>query len=72
MDESKKINSKAILKNIKSSYIVDGVFSFFNEKQKLNMIIYNKELQKRILVNIELYKKESGKYKIGEKNGKGK
>ena len=36
------------------------------------MIMYNKELQKKLDVDIVEYKKLSGKYKIGEKNGKGK
>ena len=43
-----------------------------NEKQKLNMIIYNKQLQKILGVDIKVYKEISGKYKIGEKNGKGR
>ena len=36
------------------------------------MIIYNKQIQKNFGVDIEVYKKISVKYKIGEKNGKGK
>ena len=36
------------------------------------MIIYNKELQKNCLVDLEYYKKQCEKYKICEKNGKGK
>ena len=40
-------------------------------KQKLNVIIYNKHLQKEQGINIEDYKKISGKYKICE-NRKGK
>jgi len=36
------------------------------------MIIYNKELKKILLIGNEDYKKISGIYKIGEKNGKGK
>jgi len=35
------------------------------------MIIYSKELQKKCLIGIEDYKIISGKYKKGEKNGKG-
>ena len=58
--------------DIKSLYNRKGVFSFLDEKQKLNVAIYNKELQKMLSVNIEDYKELSGKYKIGEKNGKGK
>jgi len=36
------------------------------------MIIYNKELQKICLVNIEDNKNISLKYRMGERNGKGK
>jgi len=36
------------------------------------MIEYSKELQKGYLIGIEDYNKISGKYRIGEKNGKGK
>ena len=56
--------------NIKSSYIIRTIFSFLTEKQKLNMIIYNKELQKTFQVDIEDYKKISGKYRKDGKNGK--
>ena len=63
---------KSNINSIKSPYILKKVFSFIDEKRKLNMIIYNKELQKKLGIDIEEYKKKSGKYKIGEKNGKGK
>ena len=66
--EEKKSN----INLVKSQYILKIMFSFINEKRKLNMIIYNKELQKKLDVDIVEYKKLSGKYKIGEKNGKGK
>ena len=66
--EEKKSN----IRDIKSSYNIKEVFSFLDEKQILNMIIYNKELQKLLLVDLEDYKKISGKYKIGKKNGNGK
>ena len=70
MDKLEEIKYK--INSIKSQYILKLVYSFLNEKQKLNMIIYNKELQKKLDVDIEEYKKVSGKYKVGEKNGKGK
>ena len=54
------------------TYIIRDIFSLINKKEKLNLIKYNKQLQKIIGVDIEDYKKISGKYKIGEKNGKGK
>ena len=63
---------KEFLKNINSSYIRTEIFSFIDEKKKLSMIIYNKKLQEIYGVNLEYYKKISGKYKIIEKNGKGK
>ena len=51
------------LKSIKSSYIKKDIFSFLQEKQKLNMIMYNKELQKMLDIDIEIYKKISGNIK---------
>jgi len=59
------------LDSIKSTFILKELFSFLNEKIKLEMIIYNKDLQKKLEVDINNYKKISGKYKVGKKNGKG-
>ena len=42
-DNKYKIN----LRDIKSLYIIKRIFSFLNKKQKLKMIEYNKELQKK-------------------------
>ena len=61
MPELNKIKSKTNLKDIKSSYIINGVFSFLYEDQKLDLIIYNKELQKILLVDLEDYREISGK-----------
>ena len=36
------------------------------------MIIYNKEFQRILSVDIKDYERISGKYKVGEKNGKGR
>ena len=72
MNKFEKEKSIMHLRDIKSSYIIKKVFSFLDIKNKLNIIIYNKEFQKMILVDLKDYKKISGKYKIGEKNGKGK
>ena len=72
MDELKKKYPTKKLRDIKSSYIIRGIFSFLNKRQYLDMIIENKELQKKVLVDINDYKLMSGKYKIGEKNGKGR
>ena len=72
MAECENVKSKINRSQIKSSYIMKTVLSFLNEKQKLNLIIYNKELQKICLVDIKDYKNVSLKYRIGERNGKGK
>ena len=72
MDEFGNVKNKINIRDINSSSSIKNIFSFLSEKKILNMIIYNKALQNLILVNIEDYKKISGKYRIGEKNGKGK
>ena len=33
--------TKYVIGEIKSSYIIKGIFLFLNEKQKLNIIIYS-------------------------------
>ena len=57
---------------IKSPYVLKGVFSFLSQWQKMDIIKYNKQLQKLFDFNDITYKIISGKYKIAEKNGKGK
>ena len=69
-DEQTEVNK--IIYNIKSAYILKDIFSFINIKQKLSLIMYNKQLQKILGVDMEDYKKTSGKYTIPEKNGKSK
>ena len=59
-------------KSIKSVYIIKEIFSFFDKKTLFNIIIYNKQWQNVLKINIEDYKKLSGKYKIGKKDGRGK
>ena len=70
MDELKDIKHKINIKDIKSSFIIKDLFLFLSEKQRLNVIIYNKELKKLLSVDINDYKKLSSKYIIGDKNGK--
>ena len=60
------------MKNINSSYVVKSIFSFLNDKVQLKLILYNKQFQKNFDINITHYKIFSGKYKIIDKNGKGK
>ena len=68
----KQIKTVKMKKEIKSFYIIKEIFSNLKEKKKLDLIIYNKSIQKLMGYNIDYYKKISGKYKKAEKNGKGK
>ena len=72
MNVFKDIKYKTNIREIKSSFIIKIIFSFLSEKQKLNLIIYNKEFQRILSVDIKDYERISGKYKVGEKNGKGR
>ena len=72
MDEIGNIKNTINIRDINSSFIIKNIISFLSEKQILNMVMYNKQFQKLLLVDISNYKKISGKYKIGGKNGKGK
>ena len=71
MDEIENIKNKIDLKDIKSSFIIKILFSYLTRKKKLDIIMYNKQLQKMLLIDTKDYKSQSGKYKIGGKNGKG-
>ena len=70
MVENEEMNSKKNIKDI-SPNCIDEIFPFLDEKRKLKIIRYNKELIKILEVTISDYRKISGKYKIGKKNGKG-
>jgi antitoxin component YwqK of YwqJK toxin-antitoxin module len=70
--EEKKVNKKEILKRINSLIIFKKLFLFLEEKKKLNLIIYNKKYKKKLGIDLEYYKKISGKYIDGERNGYGK
>ena len=61
-----------MLKNIKSAYFNNILFSFIEERQKLKIIKCNKELQKNINISIINYKYISEKYIIYESKGIGK
>ena len=71
-DKKKNMHGTNLIKSIKSFYITKFTLSYLQEKLKLNLFIYNKFFQNKLNLNIEYYKKSSGKYIIGEKNGKGK
>jgi len=59
-------------KIIKSLFNFKEILNFLGVKKMFDIIIYNKQLQNELGINIEDYKAISGKYKIGEKTGKGK
>ena len=61
-----------MLKNIKSSYFIQLLFKYKDEKHKMKIIKYNKSLQKISNINIINYKRLSGRYIIFESNGIGK
>ena len=56
---------------IKSNYIKEIILSYITEFKKYELIKYNKYIQNALNINIINYKRFSGKYKKGEKNGKG-
>ena len=58
-----KNNEKNILSNkVKSDYIIKKLFSYLNEKSKLNIIKYNKNLQNKIRIKLINYKLFKGIY----------
>ena len=66
------METKSHINLIKSYHNLKEIFSFLEQRIKLDIIIYNKQFQKMLGVNIEDYKKASGKYKVGEKMEKEK
>ena len=61
-----------MLKNVKSYYIVQIIFSYANEGTKLKLIKYNKSFQKILDIGIINYQYFLGKYIIYESKTKGK
>ena len=45
-----------IEKDIKSFYILQNIFSFLSQKQKLKMIIYNKQIKKNWMLILKIMK----------------
>ena len=60
------------INHIKSYYIMKKTFDLLSKNIYLDMIKYNKALQTKMQIQLDDYKKEGNKYKIGEKNGYGK
>ena len=61
-----------MLKNTKSIYILKKFFALVDEKTKLNLIKYNRNMQNILDISLINYKFFSDRYIIFEKNGKGK
>ena len=61
-----------MLENVKSFYFPKIVFSYFNDKRKLELVKYNKKMQAYLGIDINHYKLFSGKYIIYKDNNKGK
>ena len=61
-----------MLKKSKSIYFIKKLFTFVDEKTKLDIIKYNKNMQNILDISLINYKFFSGRYIIYEENGKGK
>ena len=61
-----------MLKNVKASFFLRVLFSCIDEKQKLELIKYNKNLQETLNIRLINYKYFSKRYIIFESNIKGK
>ena len=61
-EQSKLINSTNIFKNLKSDYFIQKLFDYLHKRKSLKTIKYNKNIQKRINININHYKEFSENY----------
>ena len=73
-DLNKKPEDDKTLKlgDIKSLIVYKKIFSFFDERKKLDLLKYNKNYQKKMGIKLENYKKLSGRYKLKGIKGYGK
>ena len=60
--QSKLILSNNQLKNVKSDYFIQKFFGYMPKRKSLETIRYNKNIQKRINININHYKAYSEEY----------
>ena len=59
-------------KKVNTFYFIKEIFSFLTDNKKLEMIAYNKKYRNILGITLNNYKKLSGKYIKGKRNGKGK
>ena len=60
--ETNQIKSAAKYEFIKTDYFLEKVFNILRKKKTLNIVKYNKNIKKRINININDYKEYSEKY----------
>ena len=60
--KSKLINSRSKLKKLRSDYFIQKCFNYISERKSLEIIKYNKNIQKRINIDINNYRNYSEKY----------
>ena len=65
-------NNKKLIDNIKSLFFMRILFSYMDEKVKLKVIKYNKNLQNIAEIKLINYKLQSGRYILYESKRKGK
>ena len=61
-----------MIKMVNSYFILKEIFIYINYRSKLKIILYNKSLLNILDINIIDYRRISGRYIIGERNGQGK
>ena len=55
---------ESLLNDIKSKYIIDIIFDYVNKKKILQMVKYNKKLQKKINMSVYDYQNYINKIEI--------
>ena len=55
---------------VKSNFILKKIFSIINERNKFKLIIHNKYLQTKLEININDFKRYSGRYIVLDTDGK--
>ena len=61
-EQSKSINSNNKLKISKCEYFIQKFINYINKRKSLETIKHNKNIQKRLNININDYKEYSAKY----------
>ena len=56
-EKNKQINTNSDFKNLRSDYFLQKLFNNMKQKRTLEIIKCNKQLQKRLKINIDNYKK---------------